>query len=283
MKFYAGSPYEGLMQFSTAVAEAPFAAELLRQLEDRYDDIDTAIYDLTDGLIELGFEIDEEDVVALLTGEAGPTDELLDVLADNFYEEGEEADLERLYESAILDEELNDEPDEEDEEYEEYDDEDDYEDEDDMETEELYYDDEYEYDEEPAQFSSYFAAVEEMAERQNIQDGLEYLMGRAADMVENGTIPPVAFSIMFGENGGSNQLMQFSAVCEERQITTDEHLAALEYSLDVLAALGGMMNFSQYVDEDPEEYYSDEEMQFSQDAQTIAAASFEAYRSENPL
>ena len=268
LKFYKNCRFQGLAQFSTAIAEAPFAAELLRQLTDtgNYQNIDELVEDLAEGFQNRGFNFDDEDVLGLLTGEILPSQETLEALADLYNENSEEdvSDYVRLVEAAKASYDTLEEP-----EYEE--------DESEYEPEEASEEYEEEEDEDPTDIlEEQYSRVALMEQKQAVNEALGELMQYASSLVEEGKLPPVAFRAMFGE--GTPRFAEFSSVSQERGLDNAEHLEAIRYSLDLFSACGELMMFSQQVDfEDPEELAQEDAIQ------SIAEGSFRLYRQDNPF
>lgn len=258
MDFYQGE-YNDLMEFSTAVAENPFGVELLRLAEANYDTIEDAVDDMITGLEKAGFEDASEDVVVgLMTGEMLPTGDLLETLSELCGDEREYARLissaEAAYDiaEALLDavESGEVEIDEDDLLEEEDDEPSDYYDEQDEE------DDETELDEDSDEFSRYAQAVEALTEKEYVTDALKSLSREADDLVAGGYMPPVAFSLLFGDEEDVSYA-EFSRACDEEDVTAEDRLRNVAFTLSVFKAMGPSFEFSSATDED--------EVQFSQD------------------
>jgi hypothetical protein len=270
MDFYKGD-FEGLIEFSSAIAENPFGTELLRLAEANYDNIDDAIEDITDGLINAGFEINEELVIGLMVGEQLPTEDLVETLQE-LCETDSEAD--RLDASAVasygIAEELLEaiEAGEFEEDYGDDEEEDEYEGavgqyEDDEE-----FDDEEEYDEEPSaqvaalqrQFSRYASAVDEMSQKEAVTEYLDDLSQKAGSLVEGGFMPPSAYHLLFGQDEKS-QYVEFSAACDESESTPIERLSNIEFTLAVFEALGPSFEFSSAYEGEEYDGYDESEIE----------------------
>lgn len=235
--FYKGN--EELIEFSAATAENPFGAQLLSLCEKYFEDLPTAVEALTEGLAELDFEVDVEGVVGLMTGEILPSEELLEALS----EIGTEADARRLYSAAAsaydLASELLDEGEiEVDAEDEEYEDEDEDEDEDDSDYED---EDESDDDIEDESGLEVTEAVEQMYTRQIVSDRLNEFSEIADQMIEGGQglMTPHIKNLLFGQSDKS-RYVNFMAGCEEFDATPAEYLKCIEFSLNLLAELGGI-------------------------------------------
>lgn len=256
--FYTG-PYQELVTFSTAVAEAPFASELLSKLEEEYDTIDEAIEDLVEGFNAAGFDATEEDVLEMLTEQIPISAEALEVLAEYYIDEDGEADevgYERLVNAAVASHQAfiedDEDEDEYDEDYEDY--EDSYEDElyDDLD-EEFEVEDEYdEYDEddlideeEAEEFNAAYERVLEFSHQQEISSHLNDLMEYAAHLVEEQRLAPIAFQWMFGQDDGQRAI-NFSAASESLGIDDVTHLQAIEYALNLFDSIGELTNRAGY-------------------------------------
>jgi hypothetical protein len=240
MEFYNGE-YGGLIEFSSAVAENPFGATLLELVENQYDDIDTAIKDITETLIAQGFDASEDIVIGLMTGEILPEVEVVQLLSelgtvvDEDGESIDEAATERnqakLFESAIAaydlyDEgEVEEEVDEDEEEYEgpeaEYD-----------------YEDGEEVDEEAeAAFSRYFEAQEAMQNRLVYTDALGELRDYAEELRNKRHLTPHAFNMLFSRRA-KDDYMNFSQVVEGLDYSPEEYLMCMDFALNLFEELG---------------------------------------------
>jgi hypothetical protein len=227
MDFYKG--YEDLIEFSSATVENAFGSQLLALCERKFENIEDAVAVLTEGLDELGFEVDEEGVVGLMTGEVLPSEEVLEALAGLA---DTDADVSRLYNAAstayevaaTLIEEGEIEVEDEDEDYE-------VEDED-----ELVYEDEedYEVDEEED-------VVAQMYSRQVVTDYLNDYAEVADQMMQGGRglMTPQIKELLFGRSD-KNRYMNFSAATQESGYTPEEYLKCIEFSLNLLAELDGI-------------------------------------------
>jgi hypothetical protein len=239
MDFYQG--YDQLMEFSTAVVENPFGAQLLAMLEGRYDDIEIAVADVTEKLQKLEFDADEVGVVKLMTGELAPTEELLEALAGMAKSD---AEVQRLYNSAAsMYEMLADaieagEDDEYEIEDEEYDDEvvDEIEDE----------DEEEEIEDEVSSGVPVTSQVEDtrvdmLYSRQVVSDQLNELMDVADGMMKGGKglMTPYIKNLLFGKSD-KNRYAEFSATCDEFEVNPETLLTCIEFSLNLLAELEGV-------------------------------------------
>lgn len=243
MDFYKG--YEGLIEFSSATRVNPFGAQLLSLCEGKFEDIETAVAVITDGLEELGFDVDEEGVVGLMTGEVLPSEEVLEAisgLADT------DADVGRLYDSAnaayeVAEAALG------------YDygleDEDEYEDEseddsdmDTVEDEDYYY---AEGDDDEAQ-AYHRNAQEDLAEqlysRQVVTDTLNNYVEIADQMMAGGQglMTPHIKELLFGKSD-KNRFINFSAATEDSGMSAHEYLQCINFSLNLLSELGGVDSF----------------------------------------
>lgn len=227
MDFYKG--YEDLIEFSSATVENAFGSQLLALCERKFENIEDAVAVLTEGLDELGFEVDEEGVVGLMTGEVLPSEEVLEALAGLA---DTDADVSRLYSAAstayevaaalIEDGEIEVEDEDEDEE--------DYEVEDE---EELVYEDEEDYEEEDV--------VAQMYSRQVVTDYLNDYAEVADQMMQGGRglMTPQIKELLFGRSD-KNRYMNFSAATQESGYTPEEYLKCIEFSLNLLAELDGI-------------------------------------------
>lgn len=225
MDFYKG--YEDLIEFSSATVENAFGSQLLALCERKFENIEDAVAVLTEGLDELGFEVDEEGVVGLMTGEVLPSEEVLEALAGLA---DTDADVSRLYNAAstayevaaTLIEEGEIEVEDEDEDYE-------VEDED-----ELVYEDEEDYEVEED-------VVAQMYSRQVVTDYLNDYAEVADQMMQGGRglMTPQIKELLFGRSD-KNRYMNFSAATQESGYTPEEYLKCIEFSLNLLAELDGI-------------------------------------------
>jgi hypothetical protein len=249
MKFYQGE-LSGLYEFSSAVAENPFGATVLRIAEDCYDNVDKAVVDITEHLQQNGFETSVDEVIDLLTGDMVPTQEVVDELSEmwvtldeegNVDEEASARNADSLYQSAELSAQLalaELEAEEEGVEDEEYEDEDEdeteaeYEDEDENETLEVAFDPETE-----AAFSAYFAQQDEMSTRMAATDMLSDMRDQAQDLVSRRHMTPYMFSMLFS-NRAKDDYINFSAAVEENGYTPEEYLMCMDFALNLFEDLG---------------------------------------------
>jgi cobalamin biosynthesis protein CobT len=283
---FGRSEYSGLAEFSTMVGENPFGAQLLATLENHYDDIDTAVEDLVDSMQAAGYtDFDEEVALQLMVGQAIPEEGFLEVISELCEDEIEE---ERLVNSAIasieMAEDLLDAMEEEDyEDEEEYDDDDIYDEYDDEDDEYDDEDDEDDYDEADAEellasYSRYANKVEAMEDSMLVGSYLKNLLNRAENMVDAGTLPPIAFSRIFGEN--EDYTANFSAVCDEDNVDAASHLDRIEYALSLFEDVGEFLDFSGSV-------YDGEDFDLDQDEvdelATDIQASFDFWRERSGL
>lgn len=227
MDFYKG--YEDLIEFSSATVENAFGSQLLALCERKFENIEDAVAVLTEGLDELGFEVDEEGVVGLMTGEVLPSEEVLEALAGLA---DTDADVSRLYNAAatayevaatlIEEGEIEVEDEDEDEDYE-------VEDED-----ELVYEDEEDYEVEED-------VVAQMYSRQVVTDYLNDYAEVADQMMQGGRglMTPQIKELLFGRSD-KNRYMNFSAATQESGYTPEEYLKCIEFSLNLLAELDGI-------------------------------------------
>jgi hypothetical protein len=258
MDFYQG--YEDLIEFSSATVENAFGSQLLALCERKFENIEDAVAVLTEGLDELGFEVDEEGVVGLMTGEVLPSEDVLEALAGLA---DTDADVQRLYNSAstayevaatlLEDGEIEV---DEDEDYEDV-----YEasDEDDMDTVEESDEDE---DEEAE-------LVAQMYSRQVVTDYLNDYVEVADQMMQGGQglMTPQIKELLFGQSD-KNRYMNFSAAVEQNGYTPEEYLKCIEFSLNLLSELGGID--SNYFESQIEEDMSGSNVNFSrQDSSAV--------------
>ena len=229
MDFYKG--YEDLIEFSSATVENAFGSQLLALCERKFENIEDAVAVLTEGLDELGFEVDEEGVVGLMTGEVLPSEEVLEALAGLA---DTDADVSRLYNAAstayevaanlieegeigIEDFELDDEDEDED----------------------LYYDEEDEDEDEDVEDEQELVA--QMYSRQVVTDYLNEYAEVADQMMQGGRglMTPQIKELLFGKSD-KNRYMNFSAATQESGYTPEEYLKCIEFSLNLLAELDGI-------------------------------------------
>lgn len=263
MDFYQG--YEDLIEFSAATVENAFGSQLLALCERKFENIEDAVAVLTEGLDELGFEVDEEGVVGLMTGEVLPSEDVLEALAGLA---DSDAEVQRLFNSAstayevaatLLEDgeiELEDDEDEDEDEadygYEAYD-------EDETDAGEERDDDE---DEE-------VDVVAQMYSRQVVTDYLNEYVEVADQMMQGGQglMTPQIKELLFGQSD-KNRYMNFSAAVEENGYTPEEYLKCIEFSLNLLSELDGID--SSYFESQVEEDMSGSNVNFSrQDSSAI--------------
>jgi hypothetical protein len=265
MDFYKN--YEHMIDFSAATVENPFGAQFLSLAERNFEDIETAVAALTEGFAELGFEVDEEGVVGLMTGEIQPSEEVVEAISGLT---DSEAEIQRLYNAAAASYDLA--ADLLEAEGDDYEDED-YEDEiEDEEIEDGVIDeDEIEQPrvavtssvENPADDSR----VDMLYSRQLITDKLNEYIEVADQMMAGGAglMTPHIKNLLFGQSD-KNRYMNFSAACEDFDVDPATYLTCIEFSLNLLAELDGVdsryfeaqvqedmsegINFSSRVDED---------------------------------
>jgi hypothetical protein len=240
MDFYQG--YEDLIEFSSATVENAFGSQLLALCERKFENIEDAVAVLTEGLDELGFEVDEEGVVGLMTGEVLPSEEVIEALAGLA---DTDADVQRLYNSAstayevaaTLLEEGEVELEDEDEDYEDEDEEISYEVEEDEEEIEDEEDD----------------VVAQLYSRQVVTDYLNDYVEVADQMMQGGQglMTPQIKTLLFGHSD-KNRYMNFSAAVEQNGYTPEEYLKCIEFSLNLLSELGGVDStyFESQIEED---------------------------------
>jgi len=292
IEFYSGSNYEGLVNFSTAVADAPFASELLSTLEAKYENIDDAVDDILDAYEASGYDVDEADVLGLLTEEFPASEEDLKVLSGLYIDEDgpDEVGFERLVNAAIASQELflgDDE--EEDGEYDDIDDEyDDIDDEYDLEDEYDDIDDEDEleedYDEPSEEFNAAYNRVMEFSYRQELDEHLNDLINYGAELVEEGKLAPIAFQMMFGQDD-ANRVANFSRASEASGIDDYTHLNSIRYALNLFDTISELSSQAGYRPLANFSSLSLEDVTPSEDnaVDTLAEGMFNLYRQQNPL
>ncbi len=263
MEFYNGE-YSGLIEFSAAVVENPFGATLLELVEGQYDDIDTAVLDITETLQEKGYDADEEAVLGLMTGDILPEEGVVEILSqlgevydeeDNLDEATSDRNKAKLFNGAVAayslaeallgleDEELEDEEleDEEDEA-------------EDVETEEA--EEAEEKVVESAAFSRYVEAQNEMQDRMAHTDALNDLRDYAEELRANKHLTPKAFDLLFSRKA-KDDYMNFSQAVEQTDYTAEEYLMCMDFALSMFDEMGPIpgadYNFSNIVDQDIQE------------------------------
>lgn len=280
LEFFSGCDSEDLYEFSTDLQINPFGAELARVASYTYENIDDAIDDITYVLSERGIEVDEDDVYGFFSGELLPSEAALEVFAELCVDDEGEVDMDdwnRLLSSAeqaydlaedtaaelgLLDDSVEEgvEPYYEDE-YEE--DEGAYED-----GEEYYYDDEDEYEDEDyvdPETEELRNTVESLTTRQVLSDNLDQITEYARDLVDQGKLPPIAFSALLGEvdNTSSSRFAEFSSVCDEEEVSGFDQLDRIQFCLSVFDQCGPLMNFSNYA---PEDFSSEPNLDYQEEA-----------------
>lgn len=297
IEFYSGSNYEGLVNFSTAVADAPFASELLSTLEAKYENIDDAVDDILDAYVANGYDVTEADVLGLLTEEFPASEEDLQVLSGLYIDEDgpDEVGFERLVNAAIASQELflgdeDGEYEEDEYDYEDYEDdledlyEDDIEDEYDLDED---YDEDYDddYDEGIAEdFSAAYSRVMEFSYRQELEGHLNDLINYGASLVEEGKLAPIAFQMMFGQDD-ANRVVNFSRASEASGIDDHTHLNSIRYALNLFDTISELSTQAGYRPLANFSSLSLEDIAPSKDdaVDTLAEGMFNLYRQQNPL
>lgn len=237
MDFYKN--YDHMIEFSTAMVENPFGAQLLSLAERNFDDIETAVAALSDGLSELGFDVDEEGVVGLMTGQILPSEEVIEAFSGLTESE---AEVQRLYHAAAvaydMAAEVIEDEDEDEVDYDEV--EDYYEDEDE---DEFYEEDEeghvpvVSYVENPAEDTR----VDMLYSRQLVTDKLNEYIEVADQMMAGGSglMTPHIKNLLFGASD-KNRYMNFSAACDDFDVDPATYLTCIEFSLNLLSELDGL-------------------------------------------
>jgi len=248
IEFFSGCNSEDLMEFSNDLAVNPFGSELVRITRDIYDDIDEAIEQLAIGLNQRGFDVDEDIIYGFMSGELLPTEDVLEAFADLCVdEEGvlDEGEFSRLVSSAQSAHDLAADF------YEASMDEE-YEDEDDDEEEEEEYEDEDYID---PQVQALQSQLNALTTREIETAELDSLVQYGRDLQEDGILPPIAFSLLFGDpsEGISSRYAEFSTQCEEKEIPNALQLDRINYTLSVFEQIGPIMNFSSMAPEQYEE------------------------------
>lgn len=269
MNFYRG--YENLIEFSSATVENPFGAQLLALCEEVFEDLPSAVAGLTEALVDLGFDVDEEGVVGLMTGEILPSEEVVDALTGLSEDEVDHA---RLYNAAaamydMLLEEDDVEDDYADDEY--YEDvEDDYDDDIYDEDEDEYYDD----DEDEEETDESLAEV--LYSRQVITDALNEYVEIGNAMVDQGYLSPHVHELLFGQSD-KGRFVNFSAACEEFDATPAEYLKCIEFALNIFSEIGPMVNEAYFSAQVPTDFAQDNQRtyEFGMDEDTVELQSRE--------
>ena len=265
MNFYRG--YENLIEFSSATVENPFGAQLLALCEEVFEDLPSAVAGLTEALVDLGFDVDEEGVVGLMTGEILPSEEVVDALTGLSEDEVDHA---RLYNAAAaMYDMLLEEDDVEDDEY--YEDvEDDYDDDIYDEDEDEYYDD----DEDEEETDESLAEV--LYSRQVITDALNEYVEIGNAMVDQGYLSPHVHELLFGQSD-KGRFVNFSAACEEFDATPAEYLKCIEFALNIFSEIGPMVNESYFSAQVPTDFAQDNQRtyEFGMDEDTVELQSRE--------
>lgn len=229
MDFYKG--YEDLITFSAATVENAFGSQLLALCERKFENVEDAVAVLTDGLDELGFEVDEEGVVGLMTGEVLPSEEVLEALAGLA---DTDADAQRLYNSAASAYEvaaaLLETEDEDEIEIDDFELDDEDEDEDG--------DEDFDYEEIESKEED---LASQLYTRQVVTDYLNEFSEVADQMMAGGQglMTPQIKELLFGRSD-KNRYMNFSAVVEDTGYTPEEYLRCIEFSLNLLSELEGI-------------------------------------------
>lgn len=263
MDFYNGN-FSGLIEFSAAVAENPFGSVLLELAERSYDDVDTAVLDISETLTSLGFNASPELVIGLMTGEIVPDEEVVEVLSELAIVEDNdsltERNISKLYQGAIEAYEIAEAILSEDDEY--YD-EDEYEDEYEGAEADYYDEDEYEDEDEElvvaldedteATFSRYFDEVDELRARQVITDELSDLREYADQLLSERCITPHAHGLMFSRSQ-KDDFVNFSQATNESGLDPEDYLMCMNFALNLFEEMGPIagtnFQFSSMVDQE---------------------------------
>ena len=256
IEFFSGCNSEDLMEFSNDLAVNPFGSELVRISSDIYDDIDEAIEQLAIGLNQRGFDVDEDTIYGFMSGELLPTEDVLEAFADLCVDEDgvlDEGEFSRLVSSAQSAHDLAAD-------FYEASMEEEYEDEDD---DEEYYEEDEEYEEEEYEDEDYTdpqvqalqSQLDALTTREVETAELDSLVQYGRDLQEDGILPPIAFSLLFGDpsEGISSKYAEFSTQCEEKEIPNALQLDRINYTLSVFEQIGPIMNFSSMAPEQYEE------------------------------
>ena len=231
MDFYKG--YENLIEFSSATVENPFGAQLLSMCEDVFEDVESAVVGLTEALAEAGFDVDEDGVVGLMTGQILPSEELVDALTGLTESETEVARLYNsaaaLYEAVAEAEEAGDIEVEDDEDF------------DTVEEDDEEYDDEDEDEIEVEAEAEAEPLAAQLYSRQVITDTLNEYLEVADRMVEDRYLTPHVKDLLFGKSD-KNRFVNFSAACEEADASPAEYLKCIEFALNLFAEIGPSVN-----------------------------------------
>jgi hypothetical protein len=217
-----------------------------------YEELEDYAYDLAEATGN-----DVEDIIDLISGEAVPDDELALGISDIF---GLDDDLTADLLIAGIDARGDD--------IEDYLDLADDEDEDD-------------YEEDIVSEASYRLAEieEELAEfkySSTIKDALDTLMLEAANLVDEGMMPPSTFDILFSSfELDSDRIAAFSATCNANEVDPATELYALEKIVDIFRRMPPTVDFGYMVQE---EFISDEEAAVENEMDAIAQNFVQAYR-----
>lgn len=248
INFYRGN--EDFIEFSDDIDENPFGAVLLALCEENFDTLPEAVVAITDSLEEGGFDVDDDIVIGLLTGDILPSQELVEVVS---VLAGDEDTEELLWDAAVLSYELAEaDPEEVYDQIVDYgfEDEEDYSEEDfpvtdDEEgeylTEDPDYEEDYGYDEDYVDetLSEVSEVAEQLYSRQVITDLLADYQDAADEMMQTGTglMTPQIKHLLFGREG-RNQYLEFSRDIEDSGLDPETYLTCIEFSLNLLSELG---------------------------------------------
>lgn len=277
MNFYRG--YENLIEFSSATVENPFGAQLLAMCEDVFEDLPSAVAGLTEALAESGFDVDEEGVVGLMTGEILPSEDVVDALTGLSEDEVDHA---RLYNAAaaMYDMLIDEDGEEDDDDVEAYyeDDiyaEDEYEDDVEVDYEDDIYDED-EYEDEDEYYEDEEPLAEVLYSRQIITDALDEYVEIGNAMVDQGYLSPHVHELLFGQSD-KGRFVNFSAACEEFDATPAEYLKCIEFALNIFSEIGPMVNESYFSAQVPTDFAQDNQRiyEFGLDEDTVELQSRE--------
>jgi hypothetical protein len=236
-----------------------YGQALLGLIQDEYETVDDGLFTIASVLQAEGYEVDDEDIVAIIEDE--PIDfeqEEFDLIQSVFDQTEDEDVYNGLLATAMdasgaidLDEEIGE--DDEDE-------------------------DEYEEDEEEvvetvgaysasrrnkANFSAPDSRVAELEARlatvetfSVVKDRLANINTRCEFGVQEGWLPPIAKSAIVADFSREEDMVaSFSKLASKNGVDLDTQLHAMEFTLEVFERCGNLVDFNQYtgVDVDPEE------------------------------
>lgn len=231
-----------------------YGQALLALIQDEYETVDDGLFTIASVLQEQGYEVDDEDIVAIIedTQVEDLEQETFDLIASVFDQTADEDVYNGLLATAMdasglldLDAELADDDDEE------------YEYEDETVEEEV---GTYSasrsaqasfsapVDPRVAQLEARLATVETFSV---VKDRLANINTKAEFGVSEGWLPPIAKEALVANfNREEDMVASFSMLADKNGVDLDTQLHAMEFALELFKRCGNLVDFNQYVNED---------------------------------